>query len=314
VIGPEVFLKALSIARNMGNPVRVFTTANFDIIPLRDYREPVDDHHPEYYYRPRKNVVNRPVMLGGRGYHIIGDHNVTLPNLYRMVMEQFTPIEPVNQQVGSDFDRQSPEAAAVLRADTRLTSASADLRRAFTLIARSWRTGGTLFVAADGATMRLFGVQKSNPQIPEEHQQRLRSLPGGEELARQLRDSPRVVDLRACSAVSTGVDAQSTDLELAQALYALAQPGDVLLGTGGENDRALHHALNAARLRGMYSVVVGVSPVDFADIVIAATAGEDAPASADAPANAGGAEWNRLAAKCLWAMLQAQRMAGEAQR
>lgn len=97
VIGPEVFLKALSIARNLGNTVRVFTTANFDLMPLRDYRAPIDDNHPDYYYRPRKNIVNRPVLLGGRGYHITGDHIATLPNLYRLVMEQHTPQAAVSQ-------------------------------------------------------------------------------------------------------------------------------------------------------------------------------------------------------------------------
>ena len=99
VIGPEVFLKAISIARNLGNRVRVFTTANFDIIPMSDYRQPVDDHNPDYYYRPRKNIVNRPVMLGGRGYHITGDHVETLPNLYRMITAQLAPIAPVNQNI-----------------------------------------------------------------------------------------------------------------------------------------------------------------------------------------------------------------------
>ena len=85
VIGPEVFLKALSIARNLGHTVRSFTTANLDLVPLHDYRRPIGDDVPEYYYRPRKNVVNRPVSLGGRGYHITGDHRVTLPNLCRLV-------------------------------------------------------------------------------------------------------------------------------------------------------------------------------------------------------------------------------------
>src|SRR5512133_2618829 len=50
VLGPEVFLKALSVARNLGNPLRVFTTANFDLIPLVDYRQPVGEDVPEYYY------------------------------------------------------------------------------------------------------------------------------------------------------------------------------------------------------------------------------------------------------------------------
>lgn len=82
VIGPEVFLKALSIARNLGNLVKVFTTANFDLLPLPgDYRKPATDDRPDYYYRPKKNIVIRPTSLGGRGFHITGDHRETIPNL-----------------------------------------------------------------------------------------------------------------------------------------------------------------------------------------------------------------------------------------
>ena len=94
VIGPEVFLKAVSIARNLGNTVKVFTTANFDLVPLGDYRKPVGDDEPDYYYRPRKNIVNRPVLLGGRGYHITGDHRDTLPNLYHQIIAQLDPMQP----------------------------------------------------------------------------------------------------------------------------------------------------------------------------------------------------------------------------
>ncbi|HUT34327.1 MAG TPA: hypothetical protein VNE39_12650 [Planctomycetota bacterium] len=88
VTGPEVFLKALSIARNLGHTVSHITTANFDLFPLRgDYRADVSKDGIEYYYRPRKNIVNRPVSLGGRGYHITGDHKATIPNLYQMLTE-----------------------------------------------------------------------------------------------------------------------------------------------------------------------------------------------------------------------------------
>jgi len=82
VTGPEVFLKALSIARNQGYTVKNITTANFDIIPLGDYRSDVSQDHFHYYYRPRKNIVNRPVSLGGKGYYIEANHKVTIPNLY----------------------------------------------------------------------------------------------------------------------------------------------------------------------------------------------------------------------------------------
>ena len=83
VIGPEVFLKALSIARNLGHPTFDITTANFDIIDLGDFRKKVSYDDPQYYYRPRKNIVNRPVSRGGMGWHFCGNHVDTIPNLYQ---------------------------------------------------------------------------------------------------------------------------------------------------------------------------------------------------------------------------------------
>lgn len=82
VTGPEVFLKALSIVRNQGRPTQKITTANFDIIPLGDYTSNISDKHFHYYYRPRKNVINRPTSMGGTGLYIEGNHLDTLPNLY----------------------------------------------------------------------------------------------------------------------------------------------------------------------------------------------------------------------------------------
>ena len=82
VTGAEVFLKALSIARNQGHPLQHITTANFDIIPLGDYKSDVGKDTFEYYYRPRKNIINRPVSLGGTGLYICGNHEVTVPSLY----------------------------------------------------------------------------------------------------------------------------------------------------------------------------------------------------------------------------------------
>lgn len=82
VIGPEVFLKALSIARNLHYPTFNITTANFDLLDLGDYRCKIGYEDPHYYYRPRKNIVNRPVSCGGKGWHFVGDHQETIPNLY----------------------------------------------------------------------------------------------------------------------------------------------------------------------------------------------------------------------------------------
>lgn len=77
VIGPEVFLKALSIARNLGHAVHPITTANFDV--RRGMRDP--------FYRPIKNIVVRPVSLGGHGCHFTVDHRVSIPSFHRLALD-----------------------------------------------------------------------------------------------------------------------------------------------------------------------------------------------------------------------------------
>jgi len=72
VLLPEVFLKALNLARNLGHPVRTFTTVNMDFVRQ---------------YRPTVNVVERPVRLGGKGYQLIGHHEIHLPLLAAAVFE-----------------------------------------------------------------------------------------------------------------------------------------------------------------------------------------------------------------------------------
>ena len=72
VIMPEVFLKALAVARNLGHKVTQFTTANFDMIQ---------------HYRPHVNVVSRPVMPGGKGYAITGHHEIMIPLLASAILE-----------------------------------------------------------------------------------------------------------------------------------------------------------------------------------------------------------------------------------
>lgn len=71
VILPEVFLKALTVARNLGYPVRNFITANFDM---------------QQHYRPQVNVVQRPIHLGGKGYSITGHHEIMIPLLASAVL------------------------------------------------------------------------------------------------------------------------------------------------------------------------------------------------------------------------------------
>lgn len=90
VTGPEVFLKALSICRNQGYKVEEITTVNFDIIPLGDYRSQVGKDSFHYFYRPRKNIVNRPTTLGGKGFYIEGNHKKTVPHLYRRIKDSLS--------------------------------------------------------------------------------------------------------------------------------------------------------------------------------------------------------------------------------
>jgi len=87
VIGPEVFLKALSMARNLGYPTFDITTTNFDLVDLGDFHKKISYDDPLYYYRPRKNIVNRPTETGGKGWHFVVDHKISLPNLYKKLME-----------------------------------------------------------------------------------------------------------------------------------------------------------------------------------------------------------------------------------
>ena len=88
VIGAEVFLKALSISSNLGYPTYHITTANFDLIDLGDYHSKIGYDDPNYYYRPRKNIVNRPVSRGGVGWHFCVDHKISIPNVYDRLAEK----------------------------------------------------------------------------------------------------------------------------------------------------------------------------------------------------------------------------------
>jgi len=86
VMGPEVYLKALAMARNVahqeGRQIRKFTTGVFDLIPLEgDTRAEAPKTDPRYYYRPWKTILVRTVADGGESFYIQGDHRVTIPQL-----------------------------------------------------------------------------------------------------------------------------------------------------------------------------------------------------------------------------------------
>jgi hypothetical protein len=93
VMGPEVYLKALSMARNVAQQeereIRHFTTGVFDLIPLGDdlsHEAPKSD--ARYYYRPFKTILVRTVADGGESFYVQGDHRVTIPHLHRRVCER----------------------------------------------------------------------------------------------------------------------------------------------------------------------------------------------------------------------------------
>src|ERR1051325_307018 len=73
VVLPEVFLKAVSVVRNLGHPLAQFTTVNFDFLQ---------------HYRPKLNVVERPhAKSGGRGFALTGHHELMIPLLAAALIE-----------------------------------------------------------------------------------------------------------------------------------------------------------------------------------------------------------------------------------
>jgi hypothetical protein len=74
VILPEVFLKALTVARNLGNEVKTFTAVNLDMIQ---------------HYRPNVNVLERPIRTGGgKAYALTGHHEIMVPLLYAAILSR----------------------------------------------------------------------------------------------------------------------------------------------------------------------------------------------------------------------------------
>ena len=70
---PEVFLKALTIARNLGHKGRTPTTRHLDMTR---------------HYRPTENVQRRPTKLGGQGFYLVGHHEIMIPLLFAAITEE----------------------------------------------------------------------------------------------------------------------------------------------------------------------------------------------------------------------------------
>jgi len=72
VLLPEVFLKAFTVAQNLGAHLHDFVTVNMDMT---------------VHYRPSENVVRRPPIVGGQGYTLVGRHEIMLPLLAQAIVD-----------------------------------------------------------------------------------------------------------------------------------------------------------------------------------------------------------------------------------
>ncbi len=93
IMAPEVYLKALAMARNVAHQesrsIRNFATAVFDIVPIRgDIHRELDKSDPGYYFRPHKTILVRTVADGGESFYFCGDHRATFPALRRAILEK----------------------------------------------------------------------------------------------------------------------------------------------------------------------------------------------------------------------------------
>lgn len=93
IMGPEVYLKALSMSRNVayqeGRPLNHFTTAVFDLQDLgSDLHHEMPKSDARYYFRPYKTILVRTVQDGGQSYYIQADHRQTLPRLHQLLCQQ----------------------------------------------------------------------------------------------------------------------------------------------------------------------------------------------------------------------------------
>jgi hypothetical protein len=96
VVLPEVFLKAVTLARNLGHRLLDFTTANLDFIQ---------------HYRPTENVLKRPIRKGGTGIAITGHHELNIPILAACLVESTARRRPTKRN-SSSVPRQRSHVSA----------------------------------------------------------------------------------------------------------------------------------------------------------------------------------------------------------
>ena len=305
VIGPEVFLKALSIARNLGFKVERFTTANFDLKPIADYTRPRSKDDPDYYYRPLKNIVIRPPSMGGKGFHITGDHIVTIPNLHHMILQRLeetgTPLEPqrrtaepqsLQMQIERIFQTYPVVKGIIddfVERNQELNCVAEDLIKAFMMINHCFETGGTLFICGNGGSFadafhisaELTKAFKRKRPVPPYKKRWFKGLPQGDLIAESLEEGLRVMVLGANHSLYSAVENDNPirNMSFAQELYALARQGDILLGisTSGNAENVFYAAVTAKAL-GLTVIALtgreGGKIAEIADISVKAPATE----------------------------------------
>jgi hypothetical protein len=89
IMAPEVYLKALAMARNVAHQqdrfVKNFTTGVFDMVPIGgDIHRELPKSDPGYYFRPHKTILVRTVVDGGESFYFCGDHRATVPALWSL--------------------------------------------------------------------------------------------------------------------------------------------------------------------------------------------------------------------------------------
>jgi len=297
VIGPEVFLKALSIARNLGFKVERFTAANFDIKPIRDYTRPRKKDEEEYYYRPLKNIVIRPTSLGGRGFHITGDHTITITNLRHLVVRMLAEENIIIQaSEGASFTmggQLKPSVESVveefLKNHQDLSVVAEDLVKSFRIIDMRLRVGGTLFICGNGGSFAdafhisaelLKSFEIKRPMLS--YRKKLfKEVPYGSLLVESLEEGLRVIVLGSNHSLSSAVenDNPNRNMAFAQELYSLAKRGDVLIGisTSG-NAQNVIYAASTAKALGLTVIALtgrnGGMLAKIADVAIRVPASE----------------------------------------
>ncbi len=92
IMGPEVYLKALAMSRNVAHQhhriIKNFSTAVFDLVPIHgDIHRELPKTDPGYYFRPHKTILVRTVADGGESFYVCGDHRATVPALRRAIID-----------------------------------------------------------------------------------------------------------------------------------------------------------------------------------------------------------------------------------